>query len=244
MAHGTDNSTVLITGGSRGIGGAIVRSLEASGYSVIVLDIRDPETGFKGEYVELDLGDAAKTKKLLQQLVRQHRILRLVNNVGIVRPASVDDTALDDFQTVIDTNARSTLLCTQAVLPTMRAAQFGRIVSVTSRVILGKQLRTAYAASKGAITAMTRTWALELADAGITVNAVAPGPIGTELFVANNPADAPATKTILESIPMRRVGTPDEVAHAVGFFLDNRSGFVTGQTLYVCGGMTVGLCNS
>ena len=244
MAHGTDNSTVLITGGSCGIGGAIVRSLEASGYSVIVLDIRDPETGFKGEYVELDLGDAAKTKKLLQQLVRQHRILRLVNNVGIVRPASVDDTALDDFQTVIDTNARSTLLCTQAVLPTMRAAQFGRIVSVTSRVILGKQLRTAYAASKGAITAMTRTWALELADAGITVNAVAPGPIGTELFVANNPADAPTTKKILESIPMRRVGTPDEVAHAVSFFLDDRSGFVTGQTLYVCGGMTVGLCNS
>jgi NAD(P)-dependent dehydrogenase (short-subunit alcohol dehydrogenase family) len=244
MATGTDNSTVLITGGSRGIGAAIVRSLEASAYSVIVLDITDPETGFKGEYVELDLGDAAKTTKLLQQLVKQQRILRLVNNVGIVRPASVDDTALDDFQTVIETNARSTLLCTQAVLPSMRAAQFGRIVSVTSRVILGKQLRTAYAASKGAITAMTRTWALELAAAGITVNAVAPGPIGTELFVANNPADAPATKKILESIPMQRVGTPDEVAHAVSFFLDNRSGFVTGQTLYVCGGMTVGLCNS
>lgn len=244
MAAGTDNSTVLITGGSRGIGAAIVRSLEASAYSVIVLDITDPETGFKGEYVELDLGDAAKTTKLLQQLVKQQRILRLVNNVGIVRPASVDDTALDDFQTVIETNARSTLLCTQAVLPSMRAAQFGRIVSVTSRVILGKQLRTAYAASKGAITAMTRTWALELAAAGITVNAVAPGPIGTELFVANNPADAPATKKILESIPMQRVGTPDEVAHAVSFFLDNRSGFVTGQTLYVCGGMTVGLCNS
>ncbi len=244
MATGTDNSTVLITGGSRGIGAAIVRSLEASGHNVIVLDIADPETGFKGEYVELDLGDAAKTTKVLQQLVKRSRILRLVNNVGIVRPASVDDTCLDDFQSVIDTNARSTLLCMQAVLPTMRAAQFGRIVSVTSRVILGKQMRTAYAASKGAITAMTRTWALELADAGITVNAVAPGPIGTELFVANNPADAPATKKILESIPMQRVGTPDEVAHAVSFFLDNRSGFVTGQTLYVCGGMTVGLCNS
>jgi 3-oxoacyl-[acyl-carrier protein] reductase len=244
MAHGTDNSTVLITGGSRGIGAAIVRSLEESGYSVIVLDIRVPETGFKGEYVELDLGDAANTTKTLQQLVKRSRILRLVNNVGIVRPASVDDTSLDDFQSVIDTNARSTLLCMQAVLPTMRAAQFGRIVSVTSRVILGKQMRTAYAASKGAITAMTRTWALEVADAGITVNAVAPGPIGTELFVANNPADAPATKRILESIPMQRVGTPDEVAHVVSFFLDNRSGFVTGQTLYVCGGMTVGLCNS
>jgi NAD(P)-dependent dehydrogenase (short-subunit alcohol dehydrogenase family) len=209
-----------------------------------VLDVKAPETGFNGEYVELDLGDASKTTKVLRQLVTQQRILRLVNNVGIVRPASLDDTALDDFQAVIDTNTRSTLLCMQAVLPSMRSAQFGRIVSVTSRVILGKQMRTAYAASKGAITAMTRTWALELADAGITVNAVAPGPIGTELFVANNPADAPATKRILESIPMQRVGTPDEVAHAVSFFLDNRSGFVTGQTLFVCGGMTVGLCNS
>jgi NAD(P)-dependent dehydrogenase (short-subunit alcohol dehydrogenase family) len=115
-------------------------------------------------------------------------------------------------------------------------------VSVTSRVILGKHKRTAYAASKGAITAMSRTWALELAGDGITVNMVAPGPIGTDLFAANNPEDAPATRKILESIPMRRVGTPDEVAHAVSFFLDERSGFVTGQTLYVCGGMTVGLC--
>jgi NAD(P)-dependent dehydrogenase (short-subunit alcohol dehydrogenase family) len=124
----------------------------------------------------------------------------------------------------------------------MKAAGFGRIVSVTSRVILGKHMRTAYAASKGAVTSMTRTWALELAKSGITVNAVAPGPIGTELFAANNPADAPETKRILESIPMQRVGTPDEVAHAVSFFLEDRSGFVTGQTMFVCGGMTVGLC--
>jgi NAD(P)-dependent dehydrogenase (short-subunit alcohol dehydrogenase family) len=238
----SDKSTVLVTGGSRGIGAAIVNLLESQGYFPVVLDIASPGEGFKGDYVELDLSDAERTAEVLKQVVERYRVLRLVNNVGIVRPATVDETTPDDFQSVLDTNARSALLCTQAVLPAMKAAGFGRIVSVTSRVILGKHKRTAYAASKGAITAMSRTWALELAGDGITVNMVAPGPIGTDLFAANNPEDAPATRKILESIPMRRVGTPDEVAHAVSFFLDERSGFVTGQTLYVCGGMTVGLC--
>ena len=244
MKQASGKSPVLVTGGSRGIGAAIVSSLQESGFFPVVLDIAPPKEGFDGNFFELDLSDAEWTREVLAEVVGQYNVLRLVNNVGIVRPANVEDTALDDFQSVMETNARSTLLCTQAVLPAMRAAQFGRIVSVTSRVILGKHMRTAYAASKGAVTAMTRTWALELASSGITVNAVAPGPIGTELFTVNNPADAPATKKILESVPMRRVGTPDEVAHAVGFFLEERSGFVTGQTLFVCGGMTVGLCKT
>jgi NAD(P)-dependent dehydrogenase (short-subunit alcohol dehydrogenase family) len=126
------------------------------------------------------------------------------------------------------------------MLPAMKAARFGRIVSISSRAALGKALRTVYAATKAGIEAMTKTWALELGEHGITANAVGPGPIGTALFHRVNPADSPRTRAIIEAIPVRRLGTPEDVAHAVASLLDERAGFITGQTLYVCGGMTVG----
>ena len=91
---------------------------------------------------------------------------------------------------------------------------------------------------------LTRTWALELASDGITVNAVAPGPIGTEMFEAHNPPAAPATRALIEQIPVGRIGRPEEVAAAIAFFLSEEAGFVTGQTLYVCGGLSVGRAGS
>ena len=123
----------------------------------------------------------------------------------------------------------------------MKAARFGRIVNISSRAALGKELRTVYAATKAGLHGMTRTWALEFAAHGITVNAVGPGPIGTELFHQVNPAGSPRTKAIIEGVPVKRLGTPEDIAHAAAFLLDERAGFVTGQVLYVCGGMTVGL---
>lgn len=111
---------------------------------------------------------------------------------------------------------------------------------MASRAALGKELRTAYAASKAGLIGMTRVWSLELGALGVTVNAIGPGPIATELFNRANPPGDPRTEAIIGSIPVRRVGTPEGVANAAWFFLDERSGFVTGQTLYVCGGMTVG----
>ncbi|MBV9219971.1 MAG: SDR family oxidoreductase, partial [Methylobacteriaceae bacterium] len=115
------------------------------------------------------------------------------------------------------------------------------IVSISSRAVLGKELRTSYSASKAAIHGLTRTWALELARDGITVNAVAPGTIDTSLFHEANPPDDPRTQAIFKAIPVGRIGTPTDVAHAVSFFLDERSSFITGQALFVCGGLTVGL---
>jgi NAD(P)-dependent dehydrogenase (short-subunit alcohol dehydrogenase family) len=100
-------------------------------------------------------------------------------------------------------------------------------------------LRTAYAASKAGLIGMTRVWALELGPLGITANAIGPGPIRTELFERANPPDSPRTKAIVAAVPVRRLGTPEDVAHAAAWLLDARSGFVTGQVLYVCGGMTV-----
>jgi NAD(P)-dependent dehydrogenase (short-subunit alcohol dehydrogenase family) len=106
---------------------------------------------------------------------------------------------------------------------------------------LGKDLRTAYAATKAGLIGMTRTWALEFGRLGITVNAIGPGPIRTALFDRANPHNAPRTRAIIDAIPVKRIGTPEDVAHAVAYFLDARAGFVTGQVLYVCGGMTVGV---
>jgi NAD(P)-dependent dehydrogenase (short-subunit alcohol dehydrogenase family) len=189
----------------------------------------------------VDLADASSTREVLTEVIASRLITRLVNNVGTVEPAFAEQTTLESFDRVLKLNARSALICVQALLPAMRRQKFGRIVSITSRVALGKVKRSAYSASKGALAAMTRTWALEFASDGITVNAVAPGPINTEAFSRNNPNEAPQTRSILNSIPAGRLGTPEDVAHAVSFFLHARSGFVTGQTLYVCGGLTVGL---
>jgi len=234
---------VLVTGGSRGIGAGIAQRLSADGYSVIVLDLVEPDPGFGGDYIKVDLADVEAVGRVLIEVNKRHSITRLVNNVGIVCPASLEETGFEDFANVINLNARTALMCLQAVLPAMREASFGRVVSITSRVVLGKEHRTAYSASKGALGAMTRTWALELAGDGITVNAVAPGPIETETFFQNNPPNSSRTRALIDRIPVKRLGTPKDVAHAVSFFLDPRSGFVTGQTLYVDGGMTVGLAS-
>lgn len=231
----------LVTGGARNIGLAIARRLRSDGYGILILDIAEPEDPTVGEFLRVDLADPEATATALEQVQRNRAITRLVNNVGVVRPAFLEKTTLADFDKVIATNARSAFQVTQALLPAMQAARFGRIASIASRVTLGKLERTAYSASKGAIAAMTRTWALELAPMGITVNAVAPGTIGTPVLFQNNRPEDPRTQAIIDAIPAGRIGTPEDVANAVSFFLDARSSFVTGQILYVCGGLTVGL---
>ncbi len=117
-------------------------------------------------------------------------------------------------------------------------------MNIASRAHLGKTLRTSYAATKGAMVSLTKVWALELAPFQISVNAIAPGPVRTELFERANPPDNPRTRQIVDAIPMGRLGEPDDVANAVAFFLDQRSQFVTGQVLYVCGGVTLARAGS
>ena len=232
---------VLVTGGSLGIGAGITRRFRDDGFRVIVLDVEAPETDAVAEFHRVDLADAEATQAVLEDITTRLEITHLVNNVGIVRPAKIEDTTLEDLSEVMSLNVRTALQCVQAVLPAMRKRRYGRIVSITSRAVLGKELRTAYSASKGALAAMTRTWAFELASDGITANSVAPGPIGTEAFMRNNPPDSERTRAIIDGVPVGRLGTAEDVANAVSFFLDEKSGFVTGQTLYVCGGLTVGL---
>jgi 3-oxoacyl-[acyl-carrier protein] reductase len=122
----------------------------------------------------------------------------------------------------------------------MKAAGFGRVVLVSSRAVLGLPTRTAYAATKAGMLGMARTWALELAPQGITVNVVAPGPIETDNFYSVVPRGSAQVEHIDSSIPVKRLGRAGDVARAVLFFADRDNSFVTGQVLYVCGGTSVG----
>jgi 3-oxoacyl-[acyl-carrier protein] reductase len=231
---------VLVTGGSQSIGGGIARRMAEERYRVVVLDRVEPDHDAVDLFVPVDLMDERHTAQALEQALDGRDITRLVNNVGHVRPASLDETKLSDFDDVMRLNTRCTIQVTQAVLPGMRRAGFGRVVSIASRAALGKELRTSYAASKAAIMGLTGTWALELGKAGITVNCIAPGPIATPLWDRVNPPDDPRTQKIIDGLPVGRLGTPADIANACAFFLDARSGFVTGQTMMVCGGITVG----
>ncbi len=230
----------LVTGGGRNIGAAIARRLRADGLRILVVDRIDPEHDAHDAHITLDLTDAAATSSAITRFAQDHRMTRLINNAGIVEPASIEETDPASFDRVGALNLKAPLVCLQALLPGMKAAGFGRVVNVSSRAALGKELRSVYAATKSGLHGMTKTWALELGAHGITVNAIGPGPIDTPLFAAANPPDDPRTRAILERVPVKRLGTPDDIADAVSFFASDRAGFVTGQVLYVCGGMSIG----
>lgn len=237
-----EGKRVLVTGASSGIGLAIAQALDQAGWHVINFDINEPSQPI-GQFAKVDMSNAADLMKTLASITGDPLLVGLVNNVGMVRPALLEQTTLEDFDYQMSVNARAALLCTQALLPGMRSAGFGRVVNISSRAALGKELRTAYAGTKGTLNAFTKTWALELGRAGITVNAVAPGPIGTEAFFIANPPESARTQQIIAAVPVGRMGRPEDVAAAVEFLMQNRSGFITGQVLNVCGGMTVGLAH-
>ncbi len=227
---------VLITGGASGIGRATAERCKADGYDVVVIDRE------KGG-IEADLSKPEETAAALKEALRGGPITRLVNNVGVVRPGPVEEQTIEDLDLAVSLNLRCAIQCLQALLPDMKEEKFGRVVNIASRAALGKELRTVYSATKAGLIGMARVWALELGGFGITANAIGPGPIRTALFDRANPHNSPRTRAIIDAVPVRRMGTPDDIANAAAFLLDQRSGFVTGQVLYVCGGMTVGVAS-
>lgn len=230
----------LVTGGSRGIGAAIVAARAALGDTVLSLDRGEPAAGPPAESVHVDLSDRAALNETMAELTGRYDITRVVNNAGVALLGSIDEMRADDFDATMKINVLAPALIVQACLPAMKGRGFGRIVNIASRAALGKGLRTAYAGSKGALISATRVWALELAGHGITVNCIGPGPIETELWRRVNPPESPVTQQILSGMPVGRLGTPEDIANGVDFFLHDRSGFVTGQTIYICGGITIG----
>jgi 3-oxoacyl-[acyl-carrier protein] reductase len=234
------DEVAVVTGASSGIGEAIARHLLEGGHNVVTLQRRPPRLKHdRLSFVQVDLADSAQAQAAAQRVSQQHAVRYLVNNAGVNMPGPLEQATPESLDYVMALNVRAALILIKAFTPDMRAAKFGRILNISSRAILGKTQRTLYSAAKAGLVGMTRTLCLELGADGITVNAIAPGPVATELFDRGHPRGSEKRQTVIDSIPVRRVGTPDDIARVAAFLLARDSGYITGQTWFVCGGTSI-----
>lgn len=234
------SNTAIVTGGSAGIGAEIVRQMLDAGYEVVSMARRAADfTHERLHNVQVDLSDADATGQAAAEVAERFAVTHFVHNAGVIWPNLLPDVKLDELQGLTQIHLGSAIQITQACLPAMQDKKFGRIVLMSSRGALGLPTRTAYSATKAGMVGMARTWSLELAASGITVNVVAPGPIQTDMFYDVVPAGSEREANIAKGIPVQRLGRSDDVARAVMFFCDPANSFITGQTLYVCGGASV-----
>jgi 3-oxoacyl-[acyl-carrier protein] reductase len=236
----------LVTGAGRGIGAATARALARAGAHVALVDkdsagvTRTAEDIARSEGEALaftaDITDAFAIERLVDSVAEEWgRLDILVNNAGIVRDAALEDVTDEDWAHTLDVNLRGTLVCTKAAVPHMLARGFGRILSAASVVArFGNYGQTAYAASKGGIIAMTRTWARELGPKGITANAVAPGFIDTEMVKT---VPAKIINQLLARLPAGRLGRAEEVANVYLFLASDLASFINGAVVGVDGGL-------
>lgn len=239
----------LVTGGSRGIGRAVCLELAKGGASVALCYAGNAaaaqETvaacqalGASAVALRCDVADEAQVTAMTEEVLRTFgRVDLLVNNAGITRDGLLMAMPTENFDAVIQTNLRGAFLCMRAVCRPMMRQRYGRIVNISSVVGLrGNAGQVNYAASKAGLIGMTKSMARELATRGVTVNAVAPGFIGTDMTDA---MPQKAREATLAGIPAARLGTPEEVAQAVAFLCSDDAAYITGQVLAVDGGMSM-----
>ena len=234
-----DKKMVVVSGGSRGIGAATCECLLSEGFGVISLSRTKP--ALKDVlHVPCDLMDPDGRRAVFADLGKRDDIFGLVNNAGIATPNLIEEFDQQIYASVMDINSTAVSELSAAVIPSLIKIREGRVINISSELILGFATRTAYSASKAAVASFARTWALELGKYNICCNAIAPGPVETELFVKNNPPGSAIRQQKLDKIPLGRFGQPEDVAGMVAFLMSNEAKFITGQTLYVCGGSSLG----
>lgn len=234
--------TAIVTGGSTGIGRSICEHLLGSGYRVVNISRRPSplEHAHLHNYA-VDLADPLATRETAAGIAAEHAVTDIVHNAGVIKPALLGSVDIADLETLTHLHLGAAITLAQACLPALTDCGNGRIVLISSRAAMGLATRTSYSATKSGMVGMARTWALELAAKGITVNVVAPGPIAeTEMFHDVIPQGSEKMHQVAQSIPVGRLGSPADVARAVQFFLAPDNSFVTGQTLFVCGGASIG----
>ncbi len=233
--------TAVITGGNQGIGADLADRLLEQGYTVVSVARKAPEKCHANLHsLKVDLLDQAAVSVAAQEIKKSFNVTHLVHNAGLIWPNLLEEAKPEDITGLAQLHLGSALTLLQATLPGMKERQFGRVMFNASRAALGAPTRTAYSASKAGMIGMARTWALELAQHGITVNVVAPGPILTDNFWGIIEKDSPQQEALAKRIPVGRIGTVKDVTNAFLFFCNPENSFVTGQTLYVCGGASVG----
>lgn len=245
-----EGRVALVTGGSRGIGRAVVEGLVAQGARVALVYASNKEAadelvasiesqGGEALAIQCDVSNKEEVDKAVEQTIERFgKIDILVNNAGIVRDTLVATMPPEKWHAVIETNLTSVYNFCQAVMRPMMSARYGRIVNMSSVAArVSNQGQAAYAASKGGIEGFTRCLAVEVAKRGITVNAVAPGFVATDMTQAVRNA---AEDKILKEIPTKRLGKPEDIANAVLFLADEKSGYITGDVITVDGGLSLG----
>ncbi|MZP29081.1 3-oxoacyl-[acyl-carrier-protein] reductase [Heliobacterium undosum] len=246
---GVDKRAALITGGSRGIGRAIALQLAAKGYAVAVNYAGSADkanavvdeiisAGGEAFAVQADVSQPEQVDAMIQKVLDTFgRLDVLVNNAGITRDNLLMRLKEDDWDNVIDTNLKGVYLCTKGVVKTMLKQRSGRIVNITSVVgQTGNAGQANYAAAKAGVIAFTKTVAKEVGSRNITVNAVAPGYIQTDM---TEKLPVEARENFVRSIPLGRMGQPDDVAKVVTFLVSEDAAYITGQTINVDGGLVM-----
>jgi 3-oxoacyl-[acyl-carrier protein] reductase len=244
-----DNQIALVTGASRGIGRAVALGLAKAGATVIGTATSQAgadgitaalaEAGLKGRGVVLNVNDAPASDALVDTIVKQDgRLDILVNNAGITRDTLIMRMKDEDWDDVIDTNMKAVFRLSRAVIRPMMKARVGRIINITSVVgAAGNAGQVNYAAAKAGVAGLTKSLAREVGSRGITVNCVAPGFIETDMTAELGEAQQTALKA---QIPLGRLGSTDDIAHAVAFLASPQAAYITGTTLHVNGGMFMG----